>query len=47
MKKSEYDLCVENGVTDITEALIGFDGLSMAVSRDSISTGILRWAKCT
>ncbi|MFN3823490.1 MAG: substrate-binding domain-containing protein [Pseudorhodobacter sp.] len=33
MKKSEYDLCAGNGVTDITEALIGFDGLSMAVSR--------------
>ena len=33
MKKSEFDLCVSNGVTDITEALIGFDGLSMAVSR--------------
>ncbi|MFN3641586.1 MAG: substrate-binding domain-containing protein [Gemmobacter sp.] len=35
MKKSEYDLCVSNGVTDITEALIGFDGLSMAVSRSN------------
>ena len=35
MKQSEFDLCVENGVTEITEALIGFDGLSMAVSRDS------------
>jgi phosphate transport system substrate-binding protein len=33
MKKSEFDLCASNGVTDITEALIGFDGLSMAVSR--------------
>jgi phosphate transport system substrate-binding protein len=33
MKKSEYDLCVKNGVTDISEALIGFDGLSIAVSR--------------
>ncbi|MFN6978684.1 MAG: substrate-binding domain-containing protein [Gemmobacter sp.] len=33
MKKSEFDLCVSNGVTDISEALIGFDGLSMAVSR--------------
>jgi len=33
MKKSEYELCQSNGVTDITEALIGFDGLSMAVSR--------------
>ncbi len=35
MKKSEYDLCNENGVTDISEALIGFDGLSIAVSRSS------------
>lgn len=33
IKKSEFDLCAANGVTDITEALIGFDGLSMAVSR--------------
>lgn len=32
MKKSEYDLCVQNGVTDITEALIGYDGLAIAVS---------------
>ena len=35
MKASEYALCEENGVTDVTEALIGFDGLSMAVSRAS------------
>jgi phosphate transport system substrate-binding protein len=33
MKSSEYKLCVENGVTDITEAMIGYDGLSIAVSR--------------
>ncbi|MFN3972601.1 MAG: substrate-binding domain-containing protein [Gemmobacter sp.] len=33
IKKSEYDLCVSNGVTDISEALIGNDGLSMSVSR--------------
>lgn len=33
MKKSEYDLCVQNGVTDISEALIGYDGLSIAISR--------------
>ncbi|MGL4440009.1 MAG: substrate-binding domain-containing protein, partial [Bosea sp. (in: a-proteobacteria)] len=32
MKKSEYDLCVTNGVTVITEALIGYDGLAIAVS---------------
>lgn len=35
MKASEYKLCSENGVTDITEAMIGYDGLSIAVSRDS------------
>ena len=32
MTAGEYELCVQNGVTDITEALIGYDGLSMAVS---------------
>jgi phosphate transport system substrate-binding protein len=32
MKKSEYELR-KNGVTDITELLIGYDGLSIAVSR--------------
>jgi len=35
MKASEFKLCAENGVTDITEAMIGYDGLSIAVSRDS------------
>ena len=35
MKPSEYELCVENGVTDITEALIGYDGLSIASSREN------------
>ncbi len=34
MKSSEFELCQSNGVTEISEALIGFDGLSMAVSRD-------------
>ncbi len=33
MKQSEYELCLENGVESITEALIGFDGLSFSVSR--------------
>ncbi|WP_299363190.1 PstS family phosphate ABC transporter substrate-binding protein [uncultured Paracoccus sp.] len=33
MKKSEYDLCQQNGVTDVSEALIGYDGLSIAGSR--------------
>ena len=35
MKKSEYELCTQNGVTDISEALIGYDGLSIAVSREN------------
>ena len=33
MKLSEYELCQKNGVTDITEALIGYDGLAIAMSR--------------
>lgn len=33
MKTSEWEVCVQNGVTEVTEALIGFDGLSLAVSR--------------
>lgn len=32
MKPSELELCEKNGVTDITEALIGFDGIAIAQS---------------
>jgi len=35
MRKSEYDLCQQNGVTEITEVLIGYDGLSIAHSVES------------
>ena len=35
MTASEFELCTQNGVTDITEALIGFDGLSMAYNNQS------------
>jgi phosphate transport system substrate-binding protein len=35
MEPSEWELCQTNGVTDITEALIGYDGLSLVVSRAS------------
>jgi len=35
MKASEYELCQSNGVTDISEALIGYDGLSIAISRSN------------
>ncbi|MEM9223275.1 MAG: substrate-binding domain-containing protein [Pseudomonadota bacterium] len=37
MKASEFELCGSNGVKDITEVLIGYDGLSVAVSADSAS----------
>ncbi|WP_068547771.1 PstS family phosphate ABC transporter substrate-binding protein [Thalassotalea crassostreae] len=33
MKKTEYDMCQKNGVTDITEVLIGYDGIVVANSR--------------
>ena len=33
IKSSEKELCAGNGVDDITEALIGFDGISIAISR--------------
>ncbi|MFZ3584959.1 substrate-binding domain-containing protein [Loktanella sp. DJP18] len=35
MTASEYELCQTNGVTDISEALIGYDGLSIAISREN------------
>jgi len=40
MKKSEYDDCAKNGVTDISEALIGYDGLSFALSRKGVAMDI-------
>ena len=33
MKKSEWELCEKNGVNDITEIQIGYDGLSVAQSK--------------
>ncbi len=35
IKSSEVELCTTNGVTDITEALIGYDGLSIAHARSA------------
>lgn len=34
MKASEFDRCAENGVTDITEIMIGYDGIVIATARD-------------
>nr|WP_313520461.1 substrate-binding domain-containing protein [Brevundimonas diminuta] len=33
MKQSEFDRCVENGVTDIVEIKIGYDGIVVATAR--------------
>lgn len=30
MKENEFKMCVDNGVTDVTEAIVGFDGIVMA-----------------
>ncbi len=35
MKKSEFELCNKNGVTDITEVQIGFDGIAIANSKEA------------
>ncbi|NBC34720.1 MAG: phosphate ABC transporter substrate-binding protein [Alphaproteobacteria bacterium] len=35
MKSSEFEMCVENGVTSITEIQIGYDGITLANSRDA------------
>jgi phosphate transport system substrate-binding protein len=35
IKKSEFEDCAKNGVTDIVEIKVGFDGLTMAASKKS------------
>jgi phosphate transport system substrate-binding protein len=35
MKKSEFDMCAKNGVTSITEVLLGYDGIVVANSNAS------------
>ncbi|HLF21516.1 MAG TPA: PstS family phosphate ABC transporter substrate-binding protein [Aestuariivirga sp.] len=35
MKKSEFEACAKNGVTDVVEIKIGFDGLSIAQSKSA------------
>jgi phosphate transport system substrate-binding protein len=42
MKQSEYDLCQENGVSDITEFNIGFDGIVFANSVDGPDLSVTR-----
>ncbi len=35
IKQSEFDMCQQNGVTDVVEVLIGFDGIAIANSIDA------------
>mgnify|MGYP001825650504 CR=1 FL=1 len=35
IKKSEYDDCQKNGVTEVVEVLVGYDGIAIANSRKS------------
>jgi phosphate transport system substrate-binding protein len=42
MKKSEYDLCVQNGVDSVTEVLIGYDGLSIAHASSAPDFGLTK-----
>jgi len=40
MKVKEFKLCEKNGVTDITEAVIGFDGIAFAQSKSNKSFSV-------
>ncbi|WP_227369670.1 PstS family phosphate ABC transporter substrate-binding protein [Halomonas sp. M20] len=42
MKTSEFERCQENGVTDITEAKIGYDGIAFAQSNSNDSIDVTR-----
>ncbi len=42
IKKSEYDDCQANGVTDIVEALVGYDGIAIANSKKSPQLSLTR-----
>ena len=35
IKSSEFEMCQQNGVTDVVEVLIGFDGIAVANSVDA------------
>lgn len=42
MKKSEFDMCVKNGVKSITEVLVGYDGIVLANSNTANKMNISR-----
>lgn len=42
MKSSEFQLCADNGVTDVTEAVIGYDGIVMANAKGGPEFSVTR-----
>lgn len=42
MKASEFETCQENGVTDVTEAVIGYDGIVIANSKSGPDYSVTR-----
>ncbi len=42
MKKSEFDQCMANGVTDITEVQVGYDGIAIANSNQGERLSLTR-----
>ena len=42
MKKSEFESCLNNGVNDITEVQIGFDGIAIANSNQAPQFSLTR-----
>jgi len=42
MKKSEFEMCQNNGVTEITEVLVGYDGIVLANSRKTSQMTLTR-----
>ena len=42
MKPSEFERCQENGVTDITEAMVGYDGIAFAQSNTNDAVSLTR-----
>jgi phosphate transport system substrate-binding protein len=42
IKKSEFELCDKNGVKDIIELMVGFDGLTIAQSKDGPQVALTR-----
>lgn len=42
MKPSEFEMCEKNGVTDITEAVVGYDGIAFAHAKEKGEINLTR-----